>query len=536
MPEIMMFLKKIYQSDRLLGWCILLVALIPRVIPSSGVYLNVDAAGHWITRTKTFLLGLTSGNVGMLAPSGHPGVPLMWLTSIGEVFLQHTQAYRWFTDPIVGYLTILKLPVIIATAVLATLVWWIGRKVLPRPLAAGLALLLALDPLFLAFSRYLQLDALLTGFITLGVIAWWGALQKQDRRWAFWAGVGMALAVLTRLNAAVGFMFVLLTWCFMTNRRNWRLLAAFAIGAIITSLVVWPMLIRHPVIAVHALAWGVQLGFTTHELISSDLVPGWIRPMYFPLFLLTRISTLELVLFVTGLVAVVRNRKSVSARPIIYFLSWSILVVAALLFSRKQIDRYALPAVLGLMAVCIYGFQTIIWPWMQRRLWWKFIGIGIVAWQLIAIGRLQPYFQTYRNFLGELLVRTPVQASSALWPDWGEGMREANNELHRRTGAWPSVASWFPAILCVYGKDFDPHQFPFDPKASLKCDQDEMFFSPRAQEAEYIFISRDQLHQSYYPVNEIALLKWDPEFIIELNNHPYVWVYRNQGNLPPRPR
>lgn len=522
------------RRDLLIGLALFLLAALPRVLPSAGVYLNVDAAGHWITRTKTFVLGLTDGDVTKLAPSGHPGVPLLWLTGAAEVFLQRSDVYERFDRPIEAYLHILKLPMMLVTALAPVGVWWLARRIWSRPTALFISVLFALEPLYLVFSRYLQLDGLVTAFLSVGLLAWWLALRDRSRTMAIVAGLLLGWAGLSRLNGFAGAGFAIVTWMLFTiPKPDWRLLRTFLATLAITIAVTWPTVFVHPHFALATIGWGLNLGLTPHELRSAAETP-LVSALYFPIFLVTRTWPFILGLAAIGLFDAWRRRYSEALRPVVYILGFAVFYLIVLMAVRKHLDRYALPFIIPLVVLAGVGAKAVWRRWSGR--WGRWLTAGVVAigaWQAIAFYPLQPYFQTYRNTIGEMLARSPLRTSEALWPAWGEGLREAAIYFKDAYGRVPVTASWFPATFCVYANGDNMRGFPFTPKASLGCNPDLYFFSHRSNLVEYILVSRDQRASRFYPVPEIERLGWQPERVITINGHPYIWIYRNLGGLPP---
>lgn len=537
-----MFMKsgrRVYDSDGFVGLILFLLALLPRVLPSAGVFLNVDAAGFWLIRTKGFLLGLTGHGLSHLVQSGHPGVTLMWLMSGPEALWQKLHLFDRVRQPLTTYIELLKLPEMLVTSLLVVVVWLLLRRIVDRPKAVIIATIFALDPLYLIYSRYLHLDALLTGFIFVGLLSLWLAMRGRDQRYAILAGAAMALAVLTRLNAGVAWLFGLVVILFWTTGRAyvmWRIIGLYLGSFVLTAVIVWPAILFAPAAVGEQIRIGLLLGLSEHEVPANvDTIP-YVRALLFPLFVMVRDFPLVILLGAAGLTRVLAERLRRSSFSL-YTAIFTVVFLAGVMLGRKHLDRYFLPGIIGLSVFAADGLR-LMWDRFQR--WRSALAVTLAAAmviQLVIFYRLQPYYQTYVNSLGTLLQRTPFRTSDVFAPTWGEGLPEAAAYLRQREGRFPRVATWFPTVLCVFGRPPDPQQYPFWPKPELDC-PDGLTFLSSPQQAEYLILSRGQLAQNVYPrlLDDIARLGWQPVYTAVINGQPFAWVYRNTGGLAERYR
>lgn len=525
-------------TDWATGTGLFLLALLPRLITSPGIFVNVDEATFWIVRTKHFLLALTGHGLGNMVQAGHPGVTLMWLMAGPEALMRHWPIFNWWHDPIVGYLTVLVFPLLVLTSAFVVIVWRLLRRIVRPNLALGIAALFAVDPLYLVFSRYLHLDALVTGLLFIGFLALWIAGRDGQRRYAILAGCCFALAGLTRLNALIGVVFAILAWAGTTRlpvRQLWRLFALFAASFALTVIVVWPATVGAPRDVARSLAYGLDIGLTTHEVPRNVDTNPIVRNLLYPVFLGTRSFPIVLVLAIAGLFFI-RGHKNRKERKFLFaILLFCLTYLIVMTLAPKKLDRYALPAVIGLDVFAAFG-AAALWEKLRSRwrMWLAVAGVAAMAVQLGIFWRLTPYYQTYANALTWLAERTPLRTSAALHPAWGEGLYEASHYLRDRYQPFPRVASWFATAVCYYGRPIGPHDFPFGPQLDLEC-PDGLNILAQASNADYLLLSRDQVSQRIYPglLDDIARLHWQPETIIQLNRQPYIWIYRNRGGLRP---
>lgn len=179
---------------RWLALLLFLLALAARF--PLGDFWTPDEAKHWSVRVEGFLDGLQRGDFPQTNQSGHPGVTTMWLGTAGlvlqrqlvalgdlpptdaafkyiaeENYERAAQAYYATPHTYFMYRLLLRLPVTLVTALGVPLWYLLLRRLLNGRVALLAALLVASDPFLVAHSQVLHLDALLTTFMTLSLLA-----------------------------------------------------------------------------------------------------------------------------------------------------------------------------------------------------------------------------------------------------------------------------------------------------------------------------------------------------------------------------
>lgn len=528
-------IRRLTDRTPLMTSILFVAALLPRLWPPLGTFINVDAAAQWIVRTKGFLGGLAELHWDRLVQAVHPGVTMLWLTSAAEGFVQLTHAERLFADPIVGYITILKIPLIVATSLLAALCYPLLRRVASKSTALLVTVLFMFDPLYLAFSRYFHLDALLTVLFFLALLTWWRALRTAKWHWPALAGGLMAAAALTRINIlpVLAAVVVLGLWFNRSiGRAAWRRLGLAAAGFGVSLILLWPPVALAPRTVVSSFRHGVQLGLTQHETPANvDRQPA-VRAMLYPLFLGTRTYPLVVVFALIGLGFCFR-RGDDEAPLVRYAAASGLMFLLSMMVATKKIDRYALPALGPMIMTAVFGWRRTYH--VVRQTWQRplAIAIGVIAAaNIIIVLSLAPYYQTYQSSIGRALIRTGLRTSAAFSPSWGEGLYHAVRYLQRTHHTMPITASWYPQVTCLYATPAGWSGYPFSPRPSRTCPP-QIRSLKDARQADYILLSRSQLAQRVYPalLDDINRLGWRPEQVITLNGQPYVWIYRNAGGL-----
>ncbi len=519
-----------WQREWLAMSALVVIALAPRLAPSGG-FMDIDSATFWLVRIKSFLAGLQSSDVGNLVVSFHPGVPLLWLGSLSEWYLQTTTWWRATADPVVTYLQIMKLPVLVATSLMPALLYRTLKPVMPRGLAWWMSLMMAIDASWLVFSRYLHLDALLVGYTFLGLASLWRA-RDGSRRWAALTGVWLMLATLTRVNGVVGLLYALVM-VFVIGRGTWRVVGRQAItivlGAVLTAVVVWPPVLFTPARVIGVSDATLSLLFHEHEVPPRVDVQPLTRSLLYPLFILDHETTVALALAIVGLVtSLVVYRRQPWAKWVGIVLGYAVLYWLLLMVVPKKIDRYILPATTSVMVLAGVGAW---WLWSWRRIVGRSLVTITLIVQMVMVWRLAPYFQSYESTVGRWLAK-PFGTSAVYHRAWGEGMREAVAYLRRSDGSLPSVASWFAGAFCVYAGDRGSYSYPLSSEPYVLCPSDLRLLSD-AHGADYLILSRDQVSQRIYGqlLDDLAARQQVPIHTITIHGQPWLWIYRNPGGL-----
>ncbi|HWQ15332.1 MAG TPA: glycosyltransferase family 39 protein [Roseiflexaceae bacterium] len=158
-----------------------LAALAPRALGLADFY-TIDESYHWIGRVERFAAALAAGDWAATNQTGHPGVTTMWLGALGDALARALGVPNpgWAGGG-AHYLALLRLPLAAANGLAVALGYLLLRRLL-RPATALLAALMwALSPFLIAHGRLLHLDALLTSFMTLSILALLIATNDERR-------------------------------------------------------------------------------------------------------------------------------------------------------------------------------------------------------------------------------------------------------------------------------------------------------------------------------------------------------------------
>jgi 4-amino-4-deoxy-L-arabinose transferase-like glycosyltransferase len=381
-----------------------LAALLPRVV-DLGRWLSGDEASFWLRRSQIFLDAIRTGDYAATAITTHPGVTTMWLGSAGLVLHQSLIDWRLLHDfSFPMFLAIVRLPTALAHVAGVLAGYALLRRMFAPAVAALAALLWALDPFVIAFSRVLHVDALPATFITVSLLAaciYW--YHDRRTRWLVFSAVVGGLALLSKspsfaLLPMVGLVALLGRtkdegpktrprtkhqrptaeqqpsvlgpwsfglWSMARPLLVWGLLAGLTVFAL------WPALWVGPAQAYRQVRLGIEAeGASPHMLGNfflgrQDDSPG---ALFYPVALALRLTPWAMI----GLLAlpfVWRRAKSLERRDLAMLAGFAILFVVAMSAFPKKFDRYLVPmfpavdilAAFGLIGIADLGLQ-LFWP------------------------------------------------------------------------------------------------------------------------------------------------------------------------------
>ena len=222
-------------------------------IPDLGWDIFNPDSWLWKARSYQFSTGFFELDFAKSAQVAHPGVTLMWLSTLA------IKAYSFFnklfrTSLPSGRQEIFelhfaqKLVLVIVTSLLLTLAFFLLRGLVGFWAALFSVLILSLEPFFLAYTRVYHLDALLTLFVFVAVLCLLNFLARTlNWRWLAASAAFSALAMLTKSTALFLFPFSLLIISMIVLRQPSHKLRFFLLNTcyflLVTAaafVVAWP--------------------------------------------------------------------------------------------------------------------------------------------------------------------------------------------------------------------------------------------------------------------------------------------------------
>lgn len=471
---------------------IFVLALLPRVL-DLGAILSPDEP-RWYQNTVGFKEGLVAGDLSKLYQQPHPGITTMWLAA--PVIDSDNWEVRRLPQAI--FLSLL----IVGVSVLATRLW--GRLV---GLLGGL--FLALNPLFIAHSRVLSMDALLAGFLLVSVLGLlvWG--EEKKRLYMIVSGAAGALAVLSKMAGVVIMPFiamVVLAW-WLFRMLTWReaLLAGlvWVISFMAAFVIVFPTIITD-----FGYVWaGTQEFFTTEHFQQAVHALG---PRWYPEAFLIWSTPLQLLglVFLLG----VWFLPGTIRYQVLVLLGFGLAFFLAMQYSIKKGDRYILPVFLIVDVV-----TAVSCAWLLRNFaksfWARAAAVvmaGALLWQLAEVVRLHPHALAYRNpFFRD------VAAGRTM--GWGEGLDLAAQYLNAKPDAEHLL------VISYYESSF-AHGF----KGKFTSAERLATETPQEIGGDYVVLYRTMEGRASDRWETRVLHQFSnrkPEHVIVLNGEEYAWIY-----------
>lgn len=278
-------------------------------------------------------------------------------------------------------------------------VYWIGRRSIGEHAAFLGALLLSLAPGFVAMSRLLLLDGLLTCCTTIALLAAYEAVRGERLRWAWWllSAVACGLGVLTKGPIALVLLappMIAQRWLNSSRKATPGQIAVY-VAVVLAILLPWHLAVglRVPEFFTYFFWRHNVLRFLTpfdHQepiwfygpVILGGLLPGTFLLPGFARFLLS------------GDEQTARRRTA----PLGFILLAGCWCLVFFTLSGSKLPTYVLPAFPPLsLALGAYLAESKL---MQTR--WP-LAVGVVSIILLALGHfvLVPWYARYRSPVGK---------------------------------------------------------------------------------------------------------------------------------------
>lgn len=474
----------------MLLFVIFVVALLPRILQLDA-FISPDEP-RWLENTLGFREGLATGNFSSLYQQPHPGITNMWITAATIT------SDSWATR---------RAPLAIVLAVLIMFSTYIMARCWGWGAGFGGGLLLALDPLFIAHSRVLAMDALLSIFLLLAVLTILAWLQERKWYWLALSGIAASLAVLSKMIGVVvvGVVPLVLIWDQIRQKRfDVRMWGIWLGALILTTMMVFPTLLTD----FGKVAAGTKEFFATEHYSQQVHALG---PWWYPQAFLLWTTPLQLV-GLASLPFLFWKVKKMSKVSLAILGGFALIFFFAIQYSIKKGDRYMLPDFLLFNVIAALGLSAI--PTLRSRIV-KWVGIGLViavaGWQVMNIFQLHPYYLAYRN----PFFRNIAQGRTM---GWGEGLDLAAYYLNEKPDAKEML------VVSYYESSFAQH-FVGQVTSAERLGKETL----EEIDGDYVVLYRTM--QGRAPERWETKVLTDfasktPEKVISLNGEEYVWIYK----------
>jgi 4-amino-4-deoxy-L-arabinose transferase-like glycosyltransferase len=527
---------------------ILVCALLPRLFQLDA-FLTMDEY-LWLDRSRNFLLALKTHDWAHTFQTGHPGVTTMWSGSLGLWLygFQHDLIQRGGFIPFLQNLSwdhqnpeifaYLRLPIALVTALGIVGIAYLLTRLFDKQVGMIAGLLLALDPWYLAHSRVLHHDALMTTFMTLSALALLLYVWRESGRWAlFLSGICAGVALLSKALGLFILPWAALMFLIALGVQKWPIQKVLSDGVMwammlwMTFFILWPAMWLRPantllrmrtMVTTYAINPHAKGQFFLGERVAD---PGW---GFYPIVAAFAMTPLVM-LGISALPIILgekKDRVSIDKVPVLLL---GLYIVAFTIFvnlGEKKQDRYWLAALVMLNILAAIGLRglllqigSIMVKWFSRfskiaSSWSRNTCLGLIMTvvtviQLATCLPHHPYYSTYYN---PLLGGTQA-AARYLLVGWGEGNALAAEYLN----ALPDAQEM--TVVADMTAAFAPY---FEGESWLWWPQTTAFA------ADYVVLNQRDVQRGQPDPHIVNYIQrsWHLEQSITLHGLPYVWIYR----------
>lgn len=489
-----------------------------------GYFMTVDEP-TWMLRSGEFYDKLVRQH----DPTGtyvttHPGATLNWLAGAG-IFIREAQLGQGIdTSNINEFRVFALVPTVFATSfLLAVLCVYLMRLFGFR---AGFisSLFLITDPYLFGLSQIVHADALLALSMTCSLLIFLFSFQaKRDRRLRelIFAGIFAGISLGTKMLPALWLFPVyvaILSWQYRASLRYmWRPVIrwfGFVFGvAMLTFVVLWPALwsqtnsLNEPITQ-------DAVTVATDEHVALAVSEDAIEPASFYVrTLLGRVSPMVQLFVFIGLLWQVRlfvSKRSLSHTLWLFLYAFGFLV--GITFIAKKSDRYALPAIIALLAAVgpvIIFIMEKMQRWSAHTFAQRVVPAGLLIILCVQLLLWRPYPISYNNPLFPTIRPLSQQG-------WGEGLDGAARWINSQPfDERLHIASWYPSVMDTY---FQGRTF------SLSSRED--------HRVGYVVTYRNMGGRANDTIASDVLDEFrgrEPVHVVSIRGVPYVWIYNVLG-------
>lgn len=549
-----MSLQNIRRNQRLRQWIfaalIFLLAFLPRAIHP------ISRPMQWHERAVYFTDRLLARDWARTYLRYHPGVTTMWLSGIGLKFFAWQRGLS--SEQLLGNeplkpgvlgdaVTAGVVPLAFVIALCIALCYLLLSRIVSQKVALISGGLLALDPFYIAHSKVLHVDALLSTFMLTSALFLLYYLQRSKRLCLILSGVFAGLAFLTKSSSyflvpytmlAVGvYRLTELTPNADEGSRRWgkllwrtlRVLLVWGGIAAMVFSVLWPAMWVKPLkvlrriivrIVFHVETPHYNPRFFNGKIMFED--PG--LPFYLAtiawkttLVTLPMLST-TIVLFPLRFKKV--RQSKVMGLLIAYIVSFTLQMGIS---ARKEL-AYLLPVFPALDVVAAFGLGLaanaigrLRWLRNHRKWRWSAVFVALaLATQACLVLRFHPHYGAHHN---TLLGGTRVAQHILPLQDQGEGLDLAVRYLNSLPRAPRARAAIHKRGAFIFQQEFAGLTTKFDdPWANYR-----VYFVNQVMR---------QLHSEKWIQDWQIDRRREPLWTVAFDGVTYVWIY---GEPPGKP-
>ncbi|MCX9075743.1 MAG: glycosyltransferase family 39 protein [Candidatus Methanoperedens sp.] len=523
-----------------------LTAFVPRFLDLGTAVIADETL--WMRRSVDFMQALMSLDLSGTYQAPHPGVTTMWLGSL-SMGIKYLLSGR---TNISDFLFAAQLPFAIVTSLSIVAAYFMIKRIFNERIAIISGILLALDPFYLAYSRIIHLDALLTSFMTLSLLSFLIYINTSNNKFVVISGIFAGLAVLTKAPAFFLFPFaaLLLFSCFFRAKitsplsvpkllqKLTKVYLEWIIIAFAVIFVMWPALWINPFTFIQIFTGGIEeMGMVPHEngqffMGAPVMDPGF---LFYPVLILFKTTPITLIflaiciLFLVLKFMLASNSFGKLERNTLILILYVLLFTTAITLGAKKIDRYIIPIfpIIDIIAaVGIFIALEALTNNVFKKSYSKnndknsnknafaIVVIAVFLFQLFPIIAIHPYPLSYYN----PVAGGPSKARETLLIGGGVGMDLAAKYLNQKEDPQNiTVASDYGFLLSVHfaGKIEPIIADKYEPNFLDKVDY--LVLSVNGVQRQNLRIPQEILDYHY---------KHEPEYTVNINGIECVWIHK----------
>jgi len=421
----------------------------------------------------------------------HPGVTTMWLSGIGlKAFaslrdlssdqllgLEPTQP-GIITEAVVAGV----MPLALAIALCITLCYVLLRRLMDSQVPFVAACLLALDPLYIAYSQVLHVDALLATFMLVSVLFLLNYLHQGKGSDIVLSGVFGGLALLTKTPSlflvpytglAVGGYRLVVHRSGVPIHKGWprwagwlwamgRTVMIWALVATGVSVILWPTMWVQPIEVLRRI--GQRIVFhveTPHRnpvFFNGQITLDDAGPLFYLAVIGWKTTLVTLPMTFAGVLSGIQHLGQRKWKLVTWLLvAYVVLFTTQMCLAARKEIAYLLPTFPALDILAAFG---LVWTAeaVARARWWRglrwlpsvIIGAALVLQAGLVLPR-HPYYGTLHN---RLLGGSRVAQHILPLQDQGEGLDLAAQYLNTLPHAQRATAGLHQRSAAMFRRNF----------------------------------------------------------------------------------
>ena len=413
-------------------------------LPDLGSDMFNTDVWKWKARTYDFGTGVFTLDFEKTIQKYHPGVTLMWIgTASVKTYNLANDLFLGYGDnlnAVFGLHFLQKLFVVIVLGLVLSSILYALRNLFWLKYALIAMFLISVEPLFMALSRVVHLEGLMSVFLLASFVWLFYFIEYSKlKKHLVLSGIFGGLAILTKTSAIfiVPFSLYMLFLSKLFESKNliesvkWCLkdFVVWFLVLLVSFFVLWPAMYTHASLALATLYRGIfTIGVErSHlQLYFGEWVenPGWL----FYLVVLISKSSLYLLAGAFGIFAYWKQSDDQRREKFrFYCVSFAVLYLVELTIPAKKLDRYILPSVLTLI-LSVSLFYEWLYSKLEEGLKKNTLHIILLVF-IFAVPGVVTAIQLHPNYLSYYspLVGGMKKGVHIIEPKWMFGQKEVTH-------------------------------------------------------------------------------------------------------------